>query len=74
MILHFICLWGVLKSIVAKNEATVKLLDASGPVGVPLNASEVGGPLLEYVVTFPNVTVNSGDLIKSAFSKSRTWI
>jgi hypothetical protein len=37
------------------------LFDESGPEVVPLNASEGGGHLIEYVATFPNVTVNSSD-------------
>ena len=46
---------------VKDEEAKVKLFDASGPEVVPLNASEGGSHLIEYVATFPNVTVNSGD-------------
>lgn len=47
--------------VTAKNEAAkVKLFDASGPETIPLNASQ-GGNFIEYVATFPNVTVNSGD-------------
>src|SRR5215211_225546 len=46
---------------VRDEEAKVKLFDASGPEVVPLNASEGGSHLIEYVATFPNVTVNSGD-------------
>jgi hypothetical protein len=52
--------------VTAKNEeAKVKLFDSSGPEVVPLNASEGGGHLIEYVATFPNVTVNSGDPYKA---------
>ena len=41
------------------------MFDASGPEVVPLNASEGRGHLIEYVATFPNVTVNSGDPYKA---------
>jgi hypothetical protein len=52
----------VIAIVTAKDqEAKVKLFDASGPEVVPLNASEGGSHLIEYVATFPNVTVNSGD-------------
>jgi hypothetical protein len=52
----------VIAIVTAKDEAAkVKLFDASGPEVVPLNASEGGSHLIEYVATFPNVTVNSGD-------------
>jgi hypothetical protein len=56
----------VVALVTAKNEeAKVKLFDSSGPEVVPLNASEGGGHLIEYVATFPNVTVNSGDPYKA---------
>jgi hypothetical protein len=56
----------VVAVVTVKNEAAkVKLFDASGPEVVPLNASEGGGHLIEYVATFPNVTVNSGDPYKA---------
>jgi hypothetical protein len=56
----------VVAVVTAKNEvAKVRLFDASGPEVVPLNASEGGGHLIEYVATFPNVTVNSGDPYKA---------
>jgi len=52
----------VIAIVTAKDEeAKVKLFDASGPEVVPLNASEGGSHLIEFVATFPNVTVNSGD-------------
>jgi hypothetical protein len=55
----------VVAIVTAKDEqAKVKLFDASGPAVVPLNASE-GGHLIEYVATFPNLTVNSGDEYKA---------
>jgi hypothetical protein len=56
----------VIAVVTVKNEeAKVKLFDASGPEVIPLNASEGGGHLIEYVATFPNVTVNSGDPYKA---------
>jgi hypothetical protein len=56
----------VVAIVTAKDEqAKVKLFDASGPEVVPLNASEGGGHLIEYVATFPNLTVNSGDEYKA---------
>jgi hypothetical protein len=55
----------VVAIVTAKNEAAkVKLFDASGPTVTQLNASE-GGGLIEYVATFPNVTVNPGDEYKA---------
>jgi hypothetical protein len=59
----------VIAIVTAKNEAAkVKLFDASGPEVTPLNASEGGGHLIEYVATFPNVTVNSGDNYKACIA------
>ena len=56
---------GVVAIVTAKNDvAKVKLFDALGPEVVPINASEGGGHFIEYVATFPNVTVNSGDEYK----------
>jgi hypothetical protein len=56
----------VVAIVTAKNEvAKVKLFDALGPEVVPINASEGGGHFIEYVATFPNVTVNSGDEYKA---------
>jgi hypothetical protein len=52
----------VIAIVTAKDQdARVKLFDASGPEVVPLNVSEGGGHLIEYVATFPNLTMNSGD-------------
>ncbi len=52
----------VIAIVTAKGqEAKVKLFDALGPEVVPLNASEGGGHLIEYVATFPNLTINSGE-------------
>jgi hypothetical protein len=56
----------VVAIVTAKDEqAKVKLFNASGPAVVSLNASEGGGHLIEYVATFPNLTVNSGDEYKA---------
>src|SRR5215207_463044 len=40
----------------------VKFLEVDAPYVIPLNTSggETGGHLVEYVATFPNVTVNAG--------------
>jgi hypothetical protein len=46
------------------EESRVKFFDASGPDLIPINASGGSGHILEYVATFPNVTVNSGDEYK----------
>jgi hypothetical protein len=44
----------------------VKFLDSEAPYVVPLNASAVdSGRLLEYIATFPNVTVNAGEEYKA---------
>jgi hypothetical protein len=52
----------VIAIVTAKDQdAKVKLFDASGPEVVPLNASEGGGHLIEYIATFPNLTINSGE-------------
>jgi hypothetical protein len=52
----------VIAVVTAKDqEAKVKLFDATGPEIVPLNASEGGGHLIEYIATFPNLTINSGE-------------
>lgn len=50
---------------VNNQEARVKFFDATGPSVIPINASEGGGHIIEYVATFPNVTVNSGDEYKA---------
>src|SRR5215218_3232133 len=56
----------VVAIVTAKDEqAKVKLFNASGPEVIPLNATEGGGHLIEYVATFPNLTVNSGDEYKA---------
>jgi hypothetical protein len=54
--------------VTAKNEAAkVKLFDASGPETTPLNANEGGNPI-EYVATFPNVTVTVDDEYKACIA------
>jgi hypothetical protein len=59
----------VIAIVTAKDEAArVKLFDALGPEAVPLNASEGGGHLIEYVATFPNLTINSGEEYKACIS------
>jgi len=59
----------VIAIVTAKDEAArVKLFDAIGPEVVPLNASEGGGHLIEYVATFPNLTINSGEGYKACIS------
>src|SRR5215212_7672969 len=42
----------------------VRFLDSEALYVVPLNASEGGGHLIEYVATFPNLTVNAGEEYK----------
>jgi hypothetical protein len=46
--------------IVNSDESRVKFFDASGPELIPMNVSGGSGHILEYVTTFPNVTINSG--------------
>jgi hypothetical protein len=59
----------VIAIVTAKDEAArVKLFDARGPEVVPLNASEGGGRLIEYVATFPNLTINPGEEYKACIS------
>jgi hypothetical protein len=47
--------------VTSNGVAKVKLLDAEAPYVIPINSSEGGGNIIEYVATFPNVTVNIGD-------------
>lgn len=62
----------VVALVTAKNEAAkVKLFNASGPEVIPVNASDGGGHLIEYVATFPNVTVNSGDEFKACIMTTK---
>ena len=59
----------VIAIVTAKDQdAKVKLFDASGPDVVPLNVSEGGGHLIEYVATFPNLTMNSGEGYKACIA------
>ena len=59
----------VIAIVTAKDEAAkVKLFDASGPEVIPLNTSEGGDHLIEYVATFPNVTINSGENYKACIA------
>jgi hypothetical protein len=59
----------VIAIVTAKDEAArVKLFDALGPEVVPLNVSEGGGHLIEYVATFPNLTMNSGEGYKACIA------
>jgi hypothetical protein len=56
----------VVAIVTANNDvAKVKLFDELGPEVVPINASEGAGQFIEYVATFPNVTVNTGDEYKA---------
>jgi hypothetical protein len=50
---------------VNNQESKVRFFDASGSELIPMNASGGNGHILEYVATFPNVTVNSGDEYKA---------
>ena len=43
----------------------VKFLDSEAPYVIPLNSTAVDSHLLDYVATFPNVTVNAGDSYKA---------
>ena len=43
----------------------VKFLDSEAPYVVPLNSTAGDNHLVEYVATFPNVTVNAGDGYKA---------
>jgi hypothetical protein len=50
----------------------VKFLDSEAPDVVPLNASAGdSGRLVEYVATFPNVTVNAGEEYKACVFTSK---
>jgi hypothetical protein len=49
---------------VNNQESRAKFFDASARELIPMNASGESGHILEYVATFPNVTVNSGDEYK----------
>ena len=43
----------------------MKFLDSEAPYVVPLNSTAGDSHLVEYVATFPNVTVNAGDGYKA---------
>jgi hypothetical protein len=49
---------------VNNQESRVKFFDALGPELIPMNVSAGSGHILEYVATFPDVTVKSGDEYK----------
>jgi hypothetical protein len=50
---------------VNNQDARVKFFDASGTGLILMNPSGGSGHILEYVVTFPNVTASSGDGYKA---------
>jgi hypothetical protein len=50
---------------VNNQESRVKFFDAPSPELVPMNVSGGSGHILEYVATFPNVTVTSGEEYKA---------
>lgn len=50
---------------VNNQESKVKFFDASGSELIPMNSSGGNRNILEYVATFPDVTVNSGDEYKA---------
>jgi hypothetical protein len=43
----------------------VKFLDSEAPYVIPINSSSEGSNLVEYIATFPNVTVNAGNEYKA---------
>ena len=64
---------GDLVAIVAVNngqDSKVKLLDSEGSYVIPGNSTE-GGGIIEYVVTFPNVTVTAGSEYKACVLTTR---
>jgi hypothetical protein len=50
---------------VNNQESRVKFFDSSSRELIPMNAGGGSGHIVEYVATFPNVTVNSGDEYKA---------
>ena len=52
------------------QDSKVKLLDSEGSYVIPVNSTGAGG-LIEYVATFPNVTVNAGDEYKACVLTTR---
>jgi hypothetical protein len=64
---------GDLVAIVAVNsgqDSKVKLLDSEGPYVIPVNTTGASG-LIEYVATFPNVTVIAGSEYKACVLTTR---
>ena len=64
---------GDLVAIVAVNngqDSKVKLLDSEGSYVIPGNSTE-GGGIIEYVATFPNVTVTAGSEYKACVLTTR---
>jgi len=57
----------VIAIVTANQMAKVKLFSAQASNVIPVNSSvgPAAGGLIEYVATFPNVTVNSGDPYKA---------
>jgi hypothetical protein len=53
--------------VVNSQESKIKFFDVSGPELIPMNASGESGHILEYVATFPNITVNLGDEYRPEF-------
>ena len=64
---------GDLVAIVAVNngqDSKVKLLDSEGYYVIPVNTTGAGG-IIEYVATFPNVTVTAGSEYKACVLTTR---
>jgi hypothetical protein len=64
---------GDLIAIVAVNngqDSKVKLLDSEGSYVIPVNSTG-GGGIIEYVATFPNVTVTVGSEYKACVLTTR---
>ena len=64
---------GDLVAIVAVNngqDSKVKLLDSEGSYVIPGNSTG-GGGIIEYVATFPNVTVTAGSEYKACVLTTR---
>jgi hypothetical protein len=59
---------GDLVAIITTNNgeaSRIKFLDSEAPYVIPLDPLSGGGNLIEYVATFPNVTVNAGEEYKA---------
>jgi hypothetical protein len=71
---------GDIVAIVTVNDgevSRVKFLDAEAPYVVSManpNTLGVEGGLIEYVATFPNVTVNAGDEYEAWYCQLKIWI